>query len=50
MSINSFITKLIQDDPNLINYTTTKADKKKGVSRIPTDKPVYFDPETLKVN
>jgi len=39
-----------KEDPNLIQFTTTKADKKKNVSRIPTDKPLYFNTQGLKEN
>lgn len=41
---------LMQEDPNLSQYVTTKSDKKKGISKIPKDKAVYFNADSLKVN
>ena len=40
----------MQEDPNLSQYVTTKSDKKKGISKIPKDKAVYFNADSLKVN
>jgi len=37
-----------KDDIELTNYTTLKAEKKKGISRIPTEEPKYLTEEILK--
>ena len=34
---------------NLINYTTTKDDKKNKISRIPSDNPTIMTQETFRV-
>jgi len=39
-----------KDDINLTNYTTTKADKKKNISKMPTGGAVFLNEETLKKN
>jgi serum/glucocorticoid-regulated kinase 2 len=39
-----------KDDLNLTNWTTTKADKKKNISRVPTDKPILLNEESFMKN
>jgi serum/glucocorticoid-regulated kinase 2 len=39
---------LVKEDVSLYNFATTKSDKKKHISRIPTDQPLMLDEEGFK--